>query len=84
MAGGNAPIPSSWPSTAGVTTLVLSDFTALWPPRRAVRLAPRHSAGLVAMWEDHDRGRIGFEAYHTGTQPLDDNPYRDRGKAYGS
>ena len=50
--------------------------------RLAVPLTPRHSAGMVAMWEDHDRGRIGFEAYYTGTQPLDDNPYRDRGKAY--
>lgn len=52
------------------------------PGRRAVPLTPRHSAGVVAMWEDHDKGRIGFEAYYTGTQPLEDNPYRDRGKAY--
>jgi outer membrane receptor for ferrienterochelin and colicins len=52
------------------------------PHRRAVPLTPKHSAGLVAMWEDHDRGSLGFEAYYTGTQPLDDNPYRERGKAY--
>ncbi|MEM7612848.1 MAG: TonB-dependent receptor [Pseudomonadota bacterium] len=49
---------------------------------RAVPLTPRHSAGLVAMWEDHDRGRIGLEVYYTGTQPLEDNPYRAEGKSY--
>lgn len=52
------------------------------PGRRAVPLTPRHSAGVVAMWEDHDRGRIGFEAYYTGTQPLEDDPFRARGKPY--
>ena len=50
--------------------------------RRAVPLTPRHSAGFVAMWEEHDRGRVGFEAYYTGSQPLDDNPYRSDGKPY--
>jgi outer membrane receptor for ferrienterochelin and colicins len=50
--------------------------------RRAVPLTPRHSAGFVAMWEAHDRGRLGFEAYYTGRQPLEDNPYRDAGKPY--
>jgi outer membrane receptor protein involved in Fe transport len=47
--------------------------------RREVPLTPRHSAGLVAMWEEHDRGRLGLEVYYHGTQPLEDNPYR----AYG-
>lgn len=50
--------------------------------RRDVPLTPRSSAGLVAVWEEHDRGRIGVEAYYTGPQPLDDNPYRARGEAY--
>lgn len=50
--------------------------------RQAVPLTPRHSAGFVAMWEEHDRGRIGFEAYYTGEQPLDDNPYRATSDAY--
>lgn len=59
-----------------------SEPAEVGPGRRAVPLTPRHSAGLVAMWEDHDRGRIGFEAYYTGRQPLEDNPYRDEGKPY--
>jgi outer membrane receptor for ferrienterochelin and colicins len=50
--------------------------------RRDVPLTPRHSAGMVAMWEEHDRGRIGFEAYYTGTQPLEDDPYRSEGESY--
>lgn len=50
--------------------------------RRTVPLTPRHTAGVVAMWEDHDKGRIGIEAYYTGHQRLDDNPYRTRAKPY--
>jgi iron complex outermembrane receptor protein len=50
--------------------------------RRRVPLTPRHTAGLVAMWEKHGQGRIGVEAYYTGRQSLDDNPYRTRSKPY--
>lgn len=50
--------------------------------RRDVPLTPRHSAGLVAVWEEHDRGRVGFEFYYTGEQSLEDNPYRGEGKSY--
>ncbi|MCW1385098.1 TonB-dependent receptor [Novosphingobium sp. KCTC 2891] len=50
--------------------------------RRAVPLTPRHTAGLVAMWEEHDKGRLGLEVYYTGKQPLEDNPYRTSGKPY--
>jgi outer membrane receptor for ferrienterochelin and colicins len=34
------------------------------------------------MWEDHDRGLVGVEAYYTGTQALDDNPWRERARAH--
>ncbi len=50
--------------------------------RRTVPLTPKHTAGLVAMWEDHDKGRIGLEVYYTGEQSLDDNPYRTRSPSY--
>ena len=49
---------------------------------RPVPLTPRHSAGLVAMWEEHDRGRVGLEIYYTGIQPLEDNPYRSESDPY--
>jgi iron complex outermembrane receptor protein len=50
--------------------------------RRALPLTPRHTAGLVAMWERHGVGRLGFEAYYTGEQFLDDNPYRSVSRPY--
>lgn len=50
--------------------------------RRAVPLTPQHTAGFVAMWEREDFGRVGFEAYYTGRQELEGNPYRARSKPY--
>ena len=34
------------------------------------------------MWEQHGRGRLGIEAYYTGPQSLEGNPYRDTGRSY--
>ena len=45
-------------------------------------LTPRHSAGLVGMWEREDVGRVGLELYYTGTQRLDENPYADESEPY--
>ena len=50
--------------------------------RREVPLTPKHSAGLVAIWEVHGRGRLGFELYYTGSQTLEDNPYRLKSDPY--
>jgi len=50
--------------------------------QRDVPLTPEHSAGLVAMWEAHGRGRLGLELYYTGEQSLADNPYRQTSKPY--
>lgn len=50
--------------------------------RRQVPRTPRDTAGVVAMWEKEARGRIGVEAYYTGRQELDDNPYRTRSRPY--
>jgi iron complex outermembrane receptor protein len=47
-----------------------------------VSLTPRHSAGVVAMWEKEDAGRIGVEWYYTGEQALGENPYRTASEAY--
>lgn len=49
--------------------------------RREVSLNPRHSAGLVAAFEQ--RGwRVGGELYVTGRQALDGNPYRAKSPTY--
>jgi outer membrane receptor for ferrienterochelin and colicins len=45
-------------------------------------LTPRHSAGLVGMWEREDVGRVGVELYYTGVQRLEENPFRDQSRPY--
>ena len=50
--------------------------------RRTVARTPHHTAGAVAVYERPGRGRIGFEAYYTGRQRLEDNPYRREGRRY--
>lgn len=45
-------------------------------------LTPKHSAGAVIMWEKHGSHLLGFEAYYTGTQHLNNNPYRDTADPY--
>jgi outer membrane receptor for ferrienterochelin and colicins len=50
--------------------------------RREVPLTPRHAASFNAIWEGEDWGRFGIEAYYTGRQALEDNPYRSEGKRY--
>jgi iron complex outermembrane receptor protein len=50
--------------------------------RRDVPLVPRHTAGVVASLESEERYRLGVEAYYTGRQSLDDNPFRDTSRPY--
>jgi len=52
------------------------------PGRREVPLTPRHALGLVGMWEVEGRGRAGLEVYYTGAQALEENPFRERSRAY--
>jgi iron complex outermembrane receptor protein len=47
-----------------------------------VPLTPRHSAGIVGMWEKEDVGRVGIEWYYTGRQRLEENPYRAVSEPY--
>jgi outer membrane receptor for ferrienterochelin and colicins len=47
-----------------------------------VPLTPRHSAGIVGMWEAENVGRVGIEWYYTGRQSLEENPYRASSEAY--
>ena len=50
--------------------------------RQDVPLTPRHSVGLVGMWEAEDRGRVGVELFYTGAQRVEENPFRDRSEPY--
>jgi len=49
---------------------------------REVALTPRHNAGLVAMWEREDVGRVGVELYFTGRQRLEENPFSTESQSY--
>ena len=49
---------------------------------RDSELTPRHSAGLVGMWEPEGVGRVGVEVYYTGRQRLEVNPYRETSTPY--
>ncbi len=68
-------------SVTGTYTYVHSR-EGVGPIRGDVPLTPRHSAGLIGMWEREGRGRVGLEAYVTGRQRLEDNPYRSESAAY--
>lgn len=50
--------------------------------RQRIARTPRHTGGLVAMWEKEGAGRIGLEVYYTGSQRLEDNPFRTTSKPY--
>jgi outer membrane receptor for ferrienterochelin and colicins len=50
--------------------------------RQSVARTPQHTGGFVAIWEPEGKGRLGFEAYYTGRQRLEDNPYRTHSKPY--
>ena len=64
------------------TYLSTSESNPVGTGRREVPLTPRHEAELAAIWESESRGRIGAELSYTGSQSLEDNPYRTLGIAY--
>ncbi len=50
---------------------------------RESQLVPRESAGLDAAFEEDESGtRVGVEAFYTGPQALEDNPFRTVSPAY--
>jgi iron complex outermembrane receptor protein/outer membrane receptor for ferrienterochelin and colicins len=50
--------------------------------RQEIALTPKHTAGLVAMWERHGAFRLGLEMYYTGKQRVEGNPFRTESKPY--
>lgn len=49
--------------------------------REPLTLTPKHSAGAVIMWEEHGSHLVGFEAYYTGTQHLEDDYLASTGRS---
>ncbi|WP_412972125.1 TonB-dependent receptor plug domain-containing protein [Glaciecola sp. MF2-115] len=68
--------------TASYLYLDATEESPLEAGKREIALTPKHSAGFVAMWEQHGNFRAGFEAYYTGTQRLNNNPYVERSNPY--
>lgn len=50
--------------------------------REEVALTPKHTAGMVAMWERHGEFRLGLEMYYTGEQRVEGSPFRTRSDPY--
>lgn len=50
--------------------------------RQEIALTPKHSAGMVAMWERHGEFRLGLEMYYTGEQRVEDSPFRLRSDSF--
>lgn len=51
--------------------------------RSEIELNPRHSFGIVAIWEDHEgQLKMGLENYWTGAQRVTRNPFRTTSPAY--
>jgi outer membrane receptor for ferrienterochelin and colicins len=68
--------------TASYLYLDATEFDQTSVSRQRIALTPQHSAGFVAMKEQHGKFRIGFEAYYTGVQRLDGNPFRAQSSPY--
>jgi iron complex outermembrane receptor protein len=63
-------------------TYVHSAEQELTGVRADIPLTPRHSLGLVGVWEREGKGRVGIECYYTGRQRLENDPFRDYSKPY--
>jgi outer membrane receptor for ferrienterochelin and colicins len=50
--------------------------------REPAPLVPRHSAELSGILERESLGRVGLEAVYTGTQGVEDDPFRTVGRPY--
>lgn len=59
-----------------------SEPRASGPGRQEVALTPKHTAGMVAMWERHGEFRVGLEMYYTGEQRVEGNPFRAKSDPY--
>lgn len=68
--------------TASYLYLDATQFDGTRSNRQRIPLTPEHSAGFVAMKEQHGKFRLGFEAYYTGIQRLQANPFLEQSKPY--
>lgn len=68
--------------TTSYTYIRSAELEVLGGGRSDVPLTPRHSAGVVGVWEQEGKGRLGVEYYYTGTQRLEYDPLRRSSRPY--
>ncbi len=73
---------SPFSATASYSYVRASEVAPGLAGRTDVPLTPKHSFGLVGMWEKEGVARFGVECYYTGEQRLEHNPYRDLSRPY--
>ena len=71
-----------WHAIGTYTYLRADESDPRGPGRREVPLTPRHAAELAGILESEAKGRIGVELSYTGSQNLEDDPYRSASVAY--
>jgi outer membrane receptor for ferrienterochelin and colicins len=69
-------------ATASYTYVRSRELDIASGTRADIPLTPRHSLGLVGMWEQEGKSRLGVESYYTGRQRLEYDPYRTFSKPY--
>lgn len=69
-------------ATASYTYVRSKELDPAGGVRADIPLTPRHSLGLVGIWEQEGKSRLGIECYYTGRQRLEYDPYREFSKPY--
>lgn len=68
--------------TASYTYVRSSELELEGGGRTDIALTPRHSAGLVGVWEQEGKSRLGVECYYTGRQRLEYGPFGEFSRPY--
>jgi outer membrane receptor for ferrienterochelin and colicins len=71
-----------WVATATHTWVNATQADESGIAREDVPLTPSRTFSLIAAWEKHGIARVGLEVYRTGTQRLEDNPFRANSASY--
>jgi iron complex outermembrane receptor protein len=69
-------------ATASYTYVRSGELEPAGGGRADIPLTPRHSLGLVGVWEQEGKSRVGVECYYTGRQRLEYDPYREFSRPY--
>ncbi|MBI3791425.1 MAG: TonB-dependent receptor [Gemmatimonadetes bacterium] len=72
----------AWTATAMYGYLDATFIDPADGARKEAMLVPRHALGLGLAWAGGDGARVSLDAFYTGAQRLDADPYRTESPAY--